>query len=485
MTWLLVVLCCLVFFLPLPFGGTSDWAIFGFEISTFFLGLLYLVTNHSKSPDGGLQQAEKKIIPSISQWLIIIFFIVCCLQIIPFPAAVVRGISPAAYNWRQTLVTSGLLEPARIKWQTVSLSPADSFYELVKYAAYGLFTFLLAKSINSRKKAVAVVLTLIGAAIFQALYGLSELFSGSHRIFNWVNRYYSGSAFGTFINRDHYSAFLEMIFPLSLGYFLARADYFAWPPGLSIRRKIAWFGQEKWQKSILFILPPIIIGVGLFFSRCRSGIIIFLLTFFLMILLLSVAGITGRRKTERRLVMIVTFVILIGVIMIGIQPILERFTSEDLFGGGRLFYYQYTLDMIKDYPLAGSGLGTYVKAINHYLKKDFRAILDHAHNDYLEMTAEAGLAGGGALILGGLLLFGLGIKRYLQASDSLTRGISLGALMGVLALFLHSLTDFSLRMPGNAVIWLSLFVLCLKVPQLGPVKLKVEKVKQNRGDQDD
>jgi len=68
-----------------------------------------------------------------------------------------------------------------------------------------------------------------------------------------VNRYYSGSAFGTFVNRDHYSAFLEMIFPLSLGYFLARADYFSLPPGLSLRQKMAWFGQEKLQKINFYL----------------------------------------------------------------------------------------------------------------------------------------------------------------------------------------------------------------------------------------
>ena len=64
----------------------------------------------------------------------------------------------------------------------------------------------------------------------------------------------------------------------------------------------------------------------------------------------------------------------------------------------RWLYYQYTLGLIKDYPYLGSGLGTYVKAINRYLGKDFHVIISHAHNDYLEMLGEAGLIGGGALI---------------------------------------------------------------------------------------
>ena len=479
------MLCLIVVFLPLPFGGNIEWAIFGFELSVFVLCLFYLVASGSKNSKSGHQLEEKKLIPLIPWCLIIIFFVAGLLQIIPLPATAIRQLSPAGYDWRQTLVTTGLVEQARLKWQTISLSPADSLYELVKYLAYGLFAFLLARAIDTRKKAVALTLTLIGAGVFQSLYGLSEHFSGSHRIFTWVNRYYAGSAFGTFVNRDHYSAFLEMIFPLSLGYFLARADYFSWPSGLSLRQKVAWFGQEKLQKSILFILPPLIIGVGLFFSRCRSGIIIFLMTFFLILLLLSVRSITGKRKTERRLVNVIVLVVLVGVILIGIQPILERFTNQSLFDESRWLYYQYTLGLIKDYPWLGSGLGTYVKAINQYLGKDFYAIIDHAHNDYLEMAGEAGLVGGGALILGGLLLFGLGVKRYFKTDDSLTSGISLGAMMGVLALFLHSLTDFSLRMPGNAVTWLSLFVLCLKLPQLGSEKYVSEDLGEDEGDRYD
>jgi len=123
-----------------------------------------------------------------------------------------------------------------------------------------------------------------------------------------------------------------------------------------------------------------------------------------------------------------------------------------------------------------------VKAINHYLGKDFYAIIDHAHNDYLEMLGEAGLVGGGALILGGFLLLGLGVKRYFKTGDSLTRSISLGAMIGVVALFLHSLTDFSLRMPGNAVVWLSLFVLCLKVPLLRSNQYDSEELEEDQDD---
>jgi len=174
MNWLLVVLCLIAVFLPLPFGGNIEWAIFGFELSVFILCCLYLLAGDSLNSKIRPKPEEKKIIPLIPWCLIIIFLMAGLLQIIPLPATVIQRLSPVGYNWRQTLVSSGLVEPSRLKWQTISLSPADSLYELAKYLAYGLFAWLLARAINTKKKATALTLTLIGAGVFQSLYGLSE-----------------------------------------------------------------------------------------------------------------------------------------------------------------------------------------------------------------------------------------------------------------------------------------------------------------------
>lgn len=480
--WIFVFLCLLLWLLPLPFGGNIEWAIFGFEVSVFLLLLIFLIDQIRETRDKEKQESAGlplKTLPWFACLLLSLFFLTVFLQIVPLPSAWVKILSPLAWSWRQSLILSGLKEMSDLKAQTISLSFWMSAYELLKYTAYGVFVFLLARTINSRKRVRIFTLVLISAGVFQSLYGLSEYFGGTYRIFTWINRYYAGSAFGTFVNRDHYSAFLEMIFPLSLGYFLIRANYFALKPGLTFRQKIAALGQENLQKSIIFILPPFIIGIGLLFSRCRSGIIIFLVTFFLTMLLLSLTGITGRRRTEKRLVLAVVFLVILSAILIGIEPILERFTYGGFFDPTRLSFYSSTFKLIGDYALTGTGLGTYIQAINPYLEKDFGVIVSHAHNDYLEMLAEAGIIGGGALILAGFLAFILVWKRWLKSEEPLARGIGLGSMMGIFALLFHSLTDFSLRMPGNAVVWLSLFVLGLKVPLLAEDKKSVFNL--NRG----
>ncbi|MCX8159470.1 MAG: O-antigen ligase family protein [Candidatus Saccharicenans sp.] len=462
-SFIFISLCLLLWLLPLPFGGNIEWAVLGLEVVVWALFLTYL---------SSLLGPRQAVAPPVSSryrpvyFFTGLFFLVALAQLVPWPDNVVRIISPAVWSWRQSLVKTGLFESTGFRAQTFSLSPWASAYELVRYLSYAAFVFLLSKTLTSRAKIRALTFTLVSAGVFQSLYGLSEFFGGTNRIFTWVNRYYSGSAFGTFVNRDHYSAFLEMLFPLSLGYFLVRSEFFTLKPGLSWRQKVVRFGQEQVQKSLLFIIPPLVIGLGLFFSRCRSGIIIFVVTFFLTLLLLSLTSISGRQKTEKKLVRAVVLLVLLGVVLVGIDPVLERFTQGGFFDRNRLLFYTYTLDLISDYPVLGCGLGTYVQAINHYLTKDFNVILTHAHNDYLEMLAEAGLVGGVALILAAILSFALALSSWMKSRDPMAKGLGLGALMGVFAILFHSLTDFSLRMPGNALVWLSLFVLAVKAPAI-------------------
>ncbi|MGB4704893.1 MAG: O-antigen ligase family protein, partial [Candidatus Saccharicenans sp.] len=463
MEWIIfVILCLLLWLLPLPFGGNAEWAVLVLEVTIWILFLAYIaVLLPSKSEVGG---RARSTIERAVLWLVILFFLTGGLQLIPLPAGLVGTISPAAQSWRQSLVTVGLFQPGKFGLQTLSLSPWASAYELIRYITYGAFVFLLARTLNSRVRITVLTVTLISAGVFQSLYGLSEFFGGTNRIFTWVNKYYSGSAFGTFVNRDHYSAFLEMLFPLSLGYFLVRSEFFSLRPGLNWRQKLARFGQEHVQKSLLFIIPPLIIGLGLFFSRCRSGIIIFIVIFFVTLIMLSVSAESNRPGTEKKLVRVVVLVVLLAVVLVGIDPVLERFTREGFIDKSRLLFYRHTIQLVSDYPLTGCGLGTYAQAINYYLPRDPGVIVSHAHNDYLEMLAESGLIGGLSLIIAGFLAFSLSLRKWLICRNPLAKGVGLGALMGVLAIFMHSLTDFSLRMPGNALVWLSLLVLAIKTP---------------------
>ena len=74
------------------------------------------------------------------------------------------------------------------------------------------------------------------------------------------------------------------------------------------------------------------------------------------------------------------------------------------------------------------------------------------HNDYLHFTAEVGLP----LVFIFLWLAAVFYRRGLQKlrhPSRLIRGITLGALAGVTAILVHSISDFNLHIPANALLF--------------------------------
>ena len=93
---------------------------------------------------------------------------------------------------------------------------------------------------------------------------------------------------------------------------------------------------------------------------------------------------------------------------------------------------------------------------------------DRAHNDYLNLLADWGAAGG-IIVLAGMVAFGAGLRKtwkHVRPSENdFGRGLSnrfaffLGAAAGLLALAVHSVVDFNLHIPANAILGVTLLAL--------------------------
>jgi O-antigen ligase len=86
-----------------------------------------------------------------------------------------------------------------------------------------------------------------------------------------------------------------------------------------------------------------------------------------------------------------------------------------------------------------------------------------AHNDYLQLLAE-----GGALVCipVGLVMLTIGWtvrRRFLdETGDTAEYWIRIGAVTGLVAIALQEIGDFSLQMPGNAVLFAVLLALAVR-----------------------
>jgi len=471
-------LCAVLVFVPLPIGSVEEWAIFVFEAATIALFLLHVGSrslSHRKSQrrsgtengwedEAGLDGTPRSParLPRFVKVLLGIFAAFSVLQIVPLPSKLVEILSPQAFALYSGLVRDGIAAPA--SWLTLSLNPSATVSELVLILCYGLFGYLVLRTVDSRRRIEIFVVVILASALYQAFYGMAEVFSGHEAILGRPKRYGIGSVTGTYVNRNHLAGFLEMAFPLSLGYLLVKARYFAMEKGLSLRRKIVWFGQESLQWTFLLGLVPVFIGLGLVFSKSRSGILILVLT---AVLAAVAAGSwrefsgdgSGGTRRFGRIVRVVTAVVLAAAIWLGIGPIIARFSEVDVTAESRRTFYANTLDMIGDFPLTGTGKGTYVHAYPMYEKVDDRLRLSYAHNDYLEFSAENGVLAGGALILAGIGLAVWLAAMWRHRRSSFAKGIGLGAWLGVTAILVHGFTDFNLQIPANAIYFTALAML--------------------------
>lgn len=463
-------LCAILVFVPLPFGLTENWAIFVFEASTVLLFFLYIFgkrSSHKVEKDN----SQVSNISILFKILLAVFIGMSFLQLIPLPQGILKILSPGTYNIYGGIFSGGMNELGELGWKTLSFSPALSGYEVMKYICFFLFFYLVLQYVRTKREIETFVLVLLFSAVFQSIYGLTEYLGGTERIFGYNKEWGLGSATGTYINRNHFAGLLEMIFPLSLGYLLVKADFFSIKKELSFKEKILWFGQERLQRSIIFGIISVVIGIGIFFSRSRSGITIFFITIFLMILILSAMRVSSteipaRKQRLNRILKVVFIVTLFSVIMIGAKPILERFTPEKMSYSGRLKYVKSTVEIIKSYPLFGTGKGTFVYIYPMFDRERTSGLVEHAHNDYVEILAENGLISGGSLIILAFSFFGYVGIQWGRRRDYFVKGIGLGFLLGMAAILMHSVSDFNMHIPANVVYFMAINALALNTVRM-------------------
>ena len=337
--------------------------------------------------------------------------------------------------------------------RSLSLDPYSTRLVLIQVIALLIyFAAALAFTDSPRRlRTFTHTITIFGFAL--ALLGLIQHFTSPTTIY-WIRELPTSTPFGPFINRHHFAGYMELALALPLG--------------------LLFSGAVERDKRLLYWFAVAIMGVALIMTNSRGGIVSFVVE---VCFLAAVSGF-GRKQEKTAdesarsgraraavvrvgLALGLVLALFAGVVLLGGESVLSRFVgtvnTEDPTTG-RAHFWSMTLNIIRDHPLIGAGLGAFSLAYTRYDTRNGLFRLEQAHNDYLQVLADAGVCGAVLGLFFIVALFRMGFQRR-ETEDLFRRGVATGALAGCFAVLVHSFFDFTLHTTSNALLFLMLAAL--------------------------
>lgn len=450
----------LIIFAPLPAASVNEWSVLVIQLSALVMAAAYFMMNKKLHPNRLLSHSLKW-----PKYLFMGLFTLIFIQIIPLPVFLIRILSHNIYAYHRAYA----YDFSKVKFLSLSLIPAHTLQKGLELLAYFLIGFLIIKVITQRRQIIRVYYVLIAIGAFEALYGMFELYSGSPRILFYKKIHGLDSVSGTFVNRDHFSGYLEMIIPLAIGLVIARIDLFSLT-GLKWREKVLRLSEKSLSINLLVTFSIIIMSVAIIFSKSRSGVFILILIFILIfeLIVLYYRRAEDQKKGMKIFLTIIFLLVIFVSLYIGIESTLGRFSMDKLLKEQRPVFWANTLKLFVRFPFFGSGLGTFPSLYPDWESSTGQLIrLYHAHNDYLEYLSELGIIGM-TLLLGGILFMLIkSFEIWKERRHSEVKGLALGGIVSVLCILIHSITDFNLHIPANMLLFsvvlsLTMVTVCYK-----------------------
>jgi len=315
-----------------------------------------------------------------------------------------------------------------------SVNPRVSFEAVILFADYIIIFYLVIHTVRTRSQFRHIVFLIISMAVFLSVFGFFKSF-GVNPFYWWDYPDLNQSGYritSTFGNPDHLAGYMEMALPLILGLFLK--DY-------------------KGGKRFLMIYLTIIISAALVMTLSRGGWIGSLagMTF------MSLSLMNSRHFKHKKLLiaLIIGFASLMFIVL-NSTAVVERIRTitdqEEMTIYSRMLAWEGVIEMIKDYPLAGTGPGTFSFIFTQYQSPGLNSHFTMAHNDYLHFISETGIFLI-PVIMWFLFSFYKRVFKKMKNRSRLVRGITLGSVSGVTAILVHSMADFNLHIPANALLF--------------------------------
>jgi O-antigen ligase len=448
----------------LAFGAVYQWAYFPLAAGATVLGIV--LWKGTTNPYQGLPRPILLALGAAAAGV--------AFQLIPLPSGARVAISPATDTLLRTIdltFAAAMVNGTRLT-HPLSIDPAATWRALLVLVSLavllmGLVPFLGRYGVRTLVApivALGVAVAIIGI-VQKALLGDGA--ATGMRIYGvWQPRYLLTTPFGPFVNRNHFAGWMLLVLPFTVACFLGAAEH-----GLITRRgawreRLLWLSSPRGGQLQLMALAVLIMGLSLVMSQSRSGVMCVTLAMAAG----AMAALRRHRSYTSRLAIVgaLTLLLVLSVMWSDVR-VMDRFAFRvDDSIRLRQDIWSVTARIIRDFPLTGTGLNTFGTATLAYQVSHLDMHYAEAHNDYLQLAAEGGVLLSAPLLAAVVFTIGIIWRRFDEGGGrSESFWPRLGAVTGLMAVALQSLVDFSLQMPGTAVLFVVFLAMALHRPGSG------------------
>jgi O-antigen ligase len=369
------------------------------------------------------------------------------LQLVDLAPAILSQVSPATMPIQMKLnlaATTGAIEKFPI-----SIDARRTQLAMVFLFALGLLMVGSSRILDRRSTRILAggVVTL---GVVVALMSMIQRATFNGKIYGFWELRQGGEPFGPFVNRNHFAGWMLMALSVSIGMFAAAFSKHA-RDSKGVRNGLLWLASSQANQVLLLGFAVMTMALDLVLTLSRSGILGLAGLMTIVPLLIARRQVTAAR---RRIVLIgLPLVALLAFFWGGLDAINARFAAAGGAGlSDRPEIWRDALRVARDFWLTGTGLNTYGITMLYYQTAMPGLHVREAHNEYLQLAAEGGLLIG-IPILVTIAMFVRRVRECLHHDIGTGQWIRVGALAGIAALAIQSFVDFSLQLPGNAVLF--------------------------------
>ena len=451
----------------LAFGSPYPWAYAPLAVGAALVGIA-----------GWFGTSPTRLVTDQRRFLLALGLVIlgAALQLIPWPARVVDTISPANGSiLRQIDLVFASVSAAvdagaqsSMPGRPLSINPEATARGLLLLVSFSLLLAGLIRHCNRfgvrRFSAwfmvLGVAVALIGI-IQKAVLG-DQAWDGMKIYGFWAPMNLLTTPFGPFVNKNHFAGWMLMALPVALGYLLAQAAFAFRHVRPGWRYRFLWLSSPEGGRLQIAAFAIVVMAVSLVMTLSRSGIA----CFGMAMAIAAIAVARGQQTMRARVGVVLAIGMLVAAPVLWANSNLgQRLVVSDQSFGLRRVIWADTWHVIRDFPATGTGLDTFASAMLVYQSSVTDQAVWQAHNDYLQLVAEGGLLLGVPIVVA-LALFVNSIRQRFTSGqdDPATSWMRFGAAVGLAAIALQSLVEFSLQMPGNAVAFVVLGAMALHRP---------------------